>query len=522
MSGDEFMVPSSLRIFGCGLVLAMGLGTTARAADAPKLATLIDRAIQQKLDEKKIARSPIADDAEFLRRACIDITGSVPTVEQASAFLDSKDPDKRAKLLDELLARPEYARHMTDIWKDLLIPNTAASARRKHEPMVRWLNTAFTDNRPWNQVARDVLASTGLQEENGAVTFYITHESVDQITDRVARVFLGVQLQCAQCHDHPFHEWKQNEYWGLAAFFTKAKSAYTRASGKEQYGLTEMSKNPKARALLLLPPSLKPVAPTFLGGAKPTLPKDGPYLPTLAEWVAARENPYFAKAAVNRVWQQLFGRGFVEPVDDLASGNKPSHPELLNDLATAFADGGFDLKALIRDICLSQTYQRTSKPTGNNQADTTFFSHMAVRVQSPYQLFDSMESVFRLADRKLGEAPSKGNPDAVRGRGGFVGFFAGEDDATPVEYQAGIPQALYLMNSKNHYRISKAATYIAGQRSKPEAIIETCFLATLSRRPTADESRRMADHFAKASDSRAATQDLLWALLNSTEFLSNH
>lgn len=514
------MIPSSLRCCAIGLVLAFG--TVTAAADSPKLAVVIDRAIQQKLDQAKIPPSSIADDAEFLRRVCIDITGSVPTVERAIAFLDNKDPDKRAKLIDELLARPEYARHMTDIWKDLLIPNTAASARRKHEPIIQWLNRAFTENKPFNQMAREVLASSGLQEENGAVTFYITHESVDQITDRVARVFLGVQIQCAQCHNHPFNDWKQDEYWGLAAFFTKAKSAYTRASGKEQYGLTEMPKDPKARALLMLPPSLKQVPPTFLRGAKATLPNDGPYLPTLAEWLASKDNPYVAKAAVNRVWQQLFGRGFVDPVDDLSPEKKPSHPELLNDLAKAFADGGFDLKALIRDICLSQTYQRTGKPTENNRADTTLFSHMAVKVQSPHQLFDSMENVFQLADRKLGESSSQSNLDAVKGRGGFVGFFTGEDDATPIEYQAGIPQALYLMNSKNHYRISKSATAIANQRGKPDAIIETCFLATLSRRPTADETKLFAAHFAKGSDVRTSTQDLLWVLLNSTEFLSNH
>ncbi len=516
-------MPSSiLRISGVFLILAEMFGSAAPASGAPKLTVLIDRGIQQKLDEAKIVPSLPADDAEFLRRACIDITGSIPTVEQATAFLESKDPDRRAKLVDELLARPEYARHMTDIWKDLLIPNTAASARRKHEPIIAWLNVAFSENRPWNHVARDVLASSGLQEENGAVTFYITHESVDQITDRVARVFLGVQLQCAQCHDHPFHGWKRNEYWGLAAFFTRAKSAYTRASGKEQYGVTEMPKDPKARTLLLQPPSLKPVPPTFLRGAKPTLAKDGPYLPTLAEWVAARDNPYFARAIVNRVWQQLFGRGFVEPVDDLSPENKPTHPELLNDLARAFADGGFDLKALIRDICLSQAYQRTGKPTENNKTDATLFSHMAVKVQSPYQLFDSMESVFQLGERKLGQVPSNAGTNAFKGRGSFVGFFAGEDDATPLEYQAGIPQALYLMNSKNHYRISKAATSIAGQRGKAEAIIETCYLATLSRRPTSDESRILLAHFARGSDSRTATQDLLWVLLNSTEFLSNH
>lgn len=516
------MVPSSLRCVGVGPVLALVLASVATAADSSKVSDLIDRAIQQTLDEAKITPSPIADDAEFLRRACIDIVGAVPRVERASAFLDSKDPDKRAKLVDELLARPEYARHMTDIWKDLLIPKTAASARRKHDPIIRWLNTAFLENKPWNHVARDVLASSGLQEENGAVTFYITHESVDQITDRVARVFLGVQLQCAQCHNHPFNDWKRDDYWGLAAFFTRAKSAYTRASGKEQYGLTEMAKDPKARALLLVPPSVRPLPPTFLGGVKAALPKDGPLLPTLAEWVAARDNPYFAKAAVNRVWQQLFGRGFVEPVDDLSPANQPSHPELLNDLAKAFADGGFDLKGLMRDICLSQTYQRTSRPNGNNQADTTLFSHMAVKVHSPHQLFDSLESVFQLGERKLGETPSKSTTDAAKGRGSFVGFFAGEDDATPIEYQAGIPQALYLMNSKNHYRISKAATSIAGQRSKPDAIIETCYLAALSRRPTADEIRLMAAHFAKTSDIRVATQDVLWVLLNSTEFLSNH
>ncbi len=509
------------------LVLAACAGSTpaVTAADPkPEPATitrLIDDAVQKRLDAEKVPASPTASDAEFLRRVSLDIAGVIPSPDRVTAFLDSKEPDKRARMIDELLASPEYARRMTDIWKGLLLPNTAASARQKHDPMVAWLTASFAADKRLDALARDVLTAGGLQDENGAVTFFLTHESVDEITDRVSRVFLGVQLQCAQCHKHPFGDWTQKEYWGMAAFFTKVKSVYVKTGDVQRYGAKEDAAS-KSKPLLMVPASKKTVPPTFLRGEQPELSADGPYLPTLADWIGSPKNPYFARAGVNRVWHQFFGRGLVNPVDDMTEDNKPSHPKLLTALAGAFADSGFDLKHLIRGICNSKAYQRTSKPAGNT-ADKTFYSHMAVKVMTPFQLSDSLEAVFALANTDKTPPPTDATRKVKAGeRSRFAVFFTGEDDPDPTEYQAGIPQALYLMNAGHHYSIAKAANETVNRMKTPERVVETLFLATLSRPPTDKEAKTMLAHIAKATDKRPAYHDVLWALINSTEFVSNH
>jgi hypothetical protein len=490
--------------------------------DSATITRRIDDAIRKRVDAEKIPVSPLASDAEFLRRVSLDITGVIPSADRVTAFLDSKDPDKQTKLIEELLASPEYARRMTDIWKALLIPNTAASARQKHEPMVQWLEAGFAANKRLNVLAREVLTAGGLQDENGAVTFFLTHETVDEITDRVSRVFLGVQIQCAQCHNHPFGDWTQKEYWGMAGFFTKVKSVYVKDGNVQKYGAKEDAAS-KSKPLLMVPPSLKNVPPTFLRGDQPKMPSDGPYLPALADWITSPKNPYFARAGVNRVWHQFFGRGLVNPVDDMTEDNEASHPELLTALAGEFAGSEFDLKHLIRGICNSKAYQRTSKSAGSNAADKTVYSHMAVKVMTPFQLSDSLESVFALANNDKTPPPT----DATRKtraaeRSRFAAFFMGEDDPDPTEYQAGIPQALYLMNSGHHYRIARAANEVVGRMKAPDRVVETFFLSTLSRRPTDSEAKAMAAYIAKATDQRSAYHDVLWALINSTEFVSNH
>jgi hypothetical protein len=511
-----------------GFVLFVAAFATASAnaadpkPDPANVTKLIDDSIQKRLDAEKLPASTLSSDAEFIRRASLDIAGVIPTAERVVAFLDDKSPDKRAKLIDELLASPEYARHMTDIWKALLIPNTAASARRKHDPFVEWLTEGFAANKKLDALARDVLTASGFQDENAAVTFFMTHETQDEITDRVSRVFLGVQIQCAQCHKHPFGDWTQAEYWGMAAFFSKVKSLYAKDDRGQRYGAKEdnVAKN---KPLLMVPPSKKDVPPTFLRGGAASISADGPNLPALADWIASPKNPYFAKAGVNRVWHQFFGRGLVNPVDDMTEANEATHPELLAGLAREFAASGFDLKHLIRGICNSKTYQRTSKTAADNAKDKTLYSHMAVKVMTPLQLSDSLESVFALANNEKTPAPTEAARKRRMGeRGRFAAIFAGEDDPDPTDYQAGIPQALYLMNSGHHYSIAKAANETVAKQKTPEKVIETLFLATYSRKPTSGEAKLMLSYIEKAADKRSAYHDVLWALINSTEFVSNH
>ncbi len=498
---------------------------------APALARQIDTRINQQMAAEKVKASPIAGDAEFLRRAYLDITGIIPPADKAAAFLASRNPNKRAKLIDELLASPQYGRHMADIWQALLFPHNSDNRRLREDPLVDWLKKGFNDNKPWDQFVTELLTATGPVDKNGAVTFFLANPAPDKLTDLTSKLFLGVQLQCAQCHNHPFTKWKQTDYWGMAAFFTKVRANGRPNAAAKNGTVLAISENERARGKRAkLPESAKIVPAKFFLGEEPTLSASEPYRPVLARWLTSADNPYFARAMVNRMWGHFFGRGFVNPVDNMSEDNPPSHPELLKELADQFAANGFDLKYLIRAICTSQTYQRSSKPAAGNDKDTTLFSHMAVKSLSPEQLYDSLKLV--LGDPVKASKPGRGrkgvNPPKKRGAGNnprnqFVTFFQVEEGADQTEYQAGIPQALRLMNS-GEFNTARAAVLAQVERSGrvPAAVVQQLYLATLTRRPTAAETHRLTAYIAKTRDHHKAYSDILWALLNSSEFALNH
>jgi uncharacterized protein DUF1549/uncharacterized protein DUF1553 len=517
------------------LVAAAGLIGAGQAADKPgqkavaKLSTAalsqrIDEVILQRLTAEKVPASPLADDAEFLRRVYLDITGVIPTAEQAKKFLDSKDPDKRAKLIDELLASLGFGRHMADIWSDLIIPKSSENQRLQPAPLTDWLEKQFNENKPWDKLVYDLLTSSGPQDENGAVTFFLANPTADKMNDVATRLFMGVQLQCAQCHNHPFTKWKQDEYWGMAMFFTKVRPDNLRQAQKNGNtpSITEGGGRPNNKQKL--PESAKMVPPKFLQGEQPKVNDKEPYRPILAKWMTASENPFFAKAMVNRVWSQFFGRGFVNAVDDMHEKNQASHPELLDELSAQFVASGFDVKHLVRTICNSQTYQRTSRPLAGNEEDVALFSHVAVRTLTPEQLFDSLEAVVGKTQQQRGagrQAGGKGVPRSPRAQ--FVAFFETDDGADPTEYGAGIPQALRLMNSAQLNNGGALLNQAAKAGAKPADVIETLYLATLSRRPNEAETNRLVARVdAAGKESRKVYSDILWALLNSSEFTLNH
>jgi hypothetical protein len=494
-------------------------GLTAGKAD-DALSQRIDQALADRLRAEKVPASPLASDAEFLRRVSLDVTGVIPSPEQAVAFLDSKDPQKRSKLIDELLASPRYGRHMADVWQALLVRRDPDNRRIQLDPLYAWLEKQFNDNVAWDRVATDLLTSTGTQDANGAVTFFLANATPDKVTDTVSRVFLGVQLQCAQCHNHPFTKWKQTEYWGMAAFFFKVRPDGNPRQAQPNGASPGISENGQGRPGRL-PTSAKMVPAQFFQGDQPKIGASEPARPVLAKWLTAKDNPYFARAMVNRLWYQFFGRGFVAPVDDIHDGNPASHPELLQELAKQFADGGFDVKNMIRTIVSSEAYQRSSKLVpGNEDADLRLFSHAAVRPLTPEELYDALEKVTGPADRaRPAGRPGMGQRGGPVGpRAGFVAFFQGDENADPTEYQAGIPQVLRLMNS-NQFNVNAAAGKIAG-KSEPAQVVEKLYLAALSRRPTAEESRRLTSYIQKNGDK--AHGDILWALLNTSEFTLNH
>jgi hypothetical protein len=312
------------------VVLLLGLVTaTTRGDEAAQWSELIDRQIQARLDAEGLARVSQAEDAEFLRRITLDLQGVVPSAESAAKFLDSRDPDKRSQLIEELLADARYGEHFADLWQGRLLSPQVREQRMLSQRFSGWLAKRFNDNDGWDRIAADLLTATGKMEENPAVTYLIEGRfplGVTDLTDLSSRYFLGVRLNCAQCHDHPFVDWKREDYWGMAAFFAqiqtpnRPKAVYAAGIADDRKLTLAALKNADTIEGLQLQP------PTFLGGPKLDTDSDQPSRQALAKWITSPKNPYFAKAMVNRLWWHFFGQGLVNPVDDMHAGNVPSHP----------------------------------------------------------------------------------------------------------------------------------------------------------------------------------------------------
>jgi hypothetical protein len=531
LRGLALTAPTALLLLLAGSVLIGAEGkkpaAPATKLDAADLAKMIDKIISSKLTAEKITPSARTDDAEFCRRVHLDLTGKIPTVEATTNFLASTDPKKREKLIDDLLASPDYGRHMADLWQTQMLPKNSDNRRLTSDGFHKYLEKNFNDNMPWDKFVTDLLTSKGTQDEHAAVTYFLANNTVDKMTDSVAKLFLGLQLQCAQCHHHPFTEWKQSQYWETAAFFMKVQVANVNKAAKNgnSPGVEETAQ-PK-RGKNGLPESAKVLDPKFLDGVKPNVKGAEALRPILAKWICTPENHFFSKALVNRAWAQLFGRGFVNPIDDLRDENEPSHPDLFAAMAQQFALNGFDIKFMFKAICLSETYQRTSKPSSNNRdVDPTLFSRMNIKVLSPEQLYDSFEVVFGAT---RGERPAQGKGPAgaagrlgpATGRAAFVNFFNLDENWDPMDFQAGIPQVLRMMNSAPMNNAARSAELTKAAKTPSEAI-EMLYLAALSREPTEAEIQRALAYAKKGSDNKQALADLLWVLVNSSEFALNH
>lgn len=524
------------------LFLAPGLSQAAepeqkasKASDPVAVAAAIDHALDKHLAKERIPASAAASDAEFLRRAYLDLTGRISTAEQARAFLDSKDPDKRTKLLDELLASPNYGLYFGTLWSDLIVQRDDDNRALNTVPLKGWLADAFNANRGWDTIVRDLLSAKGTMAENAAATFYLANRKVtvvapDKVAGTTANLFMGIQLQCAQCHNHVFiSDWKQTDFWGVAAFFSQ-----TRATGNPRGGGPWTIGEEAGPAQIEIPDANdlrartgKIVKAKFFLGKEPALGEKGPHRPAFADWLVAADNKYFAPAAVNRLWAHFFAYSFVNAIDDMHDDNAPSHPELLQLLADELRASGFDLKHLIRSICNSKAYQRTSKPLKANAQDTRFFSRQTVKVMKPEVLCDSLYLALGIAELR----PSAGDP--VRGFGielrrrpgtspreAFLNFFTAKadgDDAT--EMRLGIPQYLRLMNSQPFNEGAAVIDKLIKDGAGADKVIESLFLTTLSRRPTAAEAKKMAAFVAKKQAPKAGYIGVLWVLINSAEFV---
>lgn len=519
--------------------------------DPLPVAEAVDRIVENHLMDSGVPASPLADDGEFLRRVTLDIAGRVPTYDETIAFLDSDDPHKRQKWIDALLAESSYGANFAIIWRELIGPRETGKAKTGRDPFAEWLTEQFNRNRGWNEMVDDMLTAEGKLREQPQTGFIMANSENQEpranlVADATSRLFWGVQLRCAECHDHPFAPWKQTDFWGTAAFFSRLRKGYTDGKNPAGWTLTEAAPDESETTSLpesfVVPSGLGPaitlpasagkqsgaiVKARFLQGEDVDWPDNGPYRPRFSRWATGQDNPFFAANAVNRLWAHFFGRGLVNPLDGFQAGNPPSHPELLARLSVEFVDSDFDLKHLIRCICNSRTYQRTSRPVAANEMDSELFSHMAVRVIRPHVLYDSLSIVLYPPVAKGGQQKSVTvahvNPIPEVSRDEFVRFFASvADENTGSVVNQGIPQFLRLMNGSLLDDGASGVQRFAGSHDEPADSIERLYLAAYSRRPTSEELELVQRYFDGSPDPRKASSGLLWTLLNSSEFLLNH
>lgn len=519
-----------------GRVLLIGLMwlalmAPARAGAPEELASLIDRHLAAFHEQAGIVAAPAASDAEFFRRLSLDLVGRIPAPADVIAFLDDTQSDKRSRAIDSLLASPEHAAHFSRIWRSLLLPEADSDRQLAYfrTGLEVWLRQERQRNVPFDELTRGLVAApiTGTPEQPQFVLTdlnapnpiaFVASKDDDpaKIAAASLRLFLGLRLECAQCHDHPFDHFTREQFWNQAAFF---QGIARRGKGAFAPVLEDRTRRSAAIPLTELTVPVR-----FLSGESPVIPDGESPRVSFAAWMTAADNPYFARAAVNRVWGQLMGQGLVDPVDDFGPGNTPSHPQLLSDLAAAFIASGHDLNFLYRGICLSQAYQRTSRRTHPSQEDAAAFAAMAVKAMSAEQFYDCL--VLATRDAPAQDAPAP-NPAGDRNRRRMLDLFAAGETRDP---QTALPQALALMNGSFISRAADPAgrnslmEVLESTGSDPAQLVEQLYLRTLSRRPDPDESRICADFLMAEGDSgrsqRAA--DLLWTLLNSPEFRWNH
>ncbi|HEX4083585.1 MAG TPA: DUF1549 and DUF1553 domain-containing protein [Chthoniobacteraceae bacterium] len=484
----------------------------------------VDKLIDDKLKKLRIAPSGLCSDEEFLRRATLDITGMLPTVEEHDKFLADTDPGKRAKVVDELLQRPEFADMWVMKWAELLQIRSGGNVEYKSAIVYyNWLRDQITRNVPVNELVRELISSDGGTFENPAAGFYQFEDDPLKLAEDTAQAFLGVQIKCAQCHNHPFDRWTMNDYRGFVAFFTQI----ARKKGDDPRETIVFDRH---NGESVNPITNKVIPPKFLGGAEPDATKvDRRKL--LADWMADPGNPWFSRHFANIVWAQFFGRGIIEPVDDVRVSNPPANPQLLDALAQHLVDYHYDFRKLIRDICLSRTYQETSQANDTNAADVRNFSHSGIRRLRAEVMLDCISEATGTRDKfrglPLGSQATQIADGATTNY--FLRTFGRATRETPcsceVSLDPNLSQALDLINGDNvQNKIVNGGLVrrMAAAKQDDKTILTSLYLRTLSRPPTADELNTLTPLLADATKREKTLQDIFWALLNSKEFMFNH
>ncbi len=486
----------------------------------------IDKLVGDKLRKLRIAPSGICDDEVFLRRAYLDVVGLTPTVEEYNRFMSSTDPARRSKLIDELLDRKEFSEIWVNQWAELLqIRSTNTVSYKSMFLYYNWLVERLSKNMPMDQMVQELLGASGGTFKNPATNFYQTTTETLPLTENVAQVFMGMRIQCAQCHNHPFDRWTQDDYYSFAAFF-----AQIGRKGAEDYRETIVFNSGGGE--VAHPVGGRVMAPKFLGGEVPDVAgKDRRVV--LAKWLASPRNPWFASSFANRVWSHFMGVGIVEQVDDFRVSNPASNPELLEALGKHFTDTKYDLKALVRDVCNSRTYQRATERNESNAGDERNFAHAQIRRIKAENLLDTISQVTETKDKFQGLPTGARAVQIADGQSStyFLTTFGRATRETAcsceVKMEPTLSQALHLLNGDSvNAKIKQGGVIqkLLKTRKLPEERLSDLYIRCLARKPAKEEIDKLLPALTKgqAADQTQALDDLFWALLNSREFLFNH
>ncbi len=489
-------------------------------------ANYIDRLVNDKLDTLRVRPSGVVGDEAFLRRVTIDLVGRLPTPEERDAFVADTSPSKRSEKIDALLTEPGFADLWAHRWAELLLVRTEVN-RVDYKPMFlyhQWLKEQIDSGRPLDEMMRELLGASGSSFENPAVNFYQVDPDPKKIAENVAQSLLGIRVQCAQCHNHPFDRWTMDDYYGFTAYFSQiGRKAtddyrewviYNRGSGDANHPVTG-----------------EKMAPKPLGGEATEVGKRD-RRSVIAEWVTSPKNPYFATSVANRVWASFFGVGVVEPVDDVRVSNPPSNPELFEALGAKLVEYGFDTRQLVRDICNSNTYQRSSETNASNVDDLRNFSHAVPRRMGAEVLLDCVCQVTESPEKLPGLPLGARAVQVADGRAGnyFLSTFGRSQRETVCACESRsdptLSQALHLLNGGSvhgkAYSSKLTPDLLAAQQNDPAKVIDEFYVRCLTRLPTDAERERLTKLVADTDDKVGALRDVLWALLNSREFLFNH
>jgi len=483
----------------------------------------IDEFVHRKLRRMRVAPAEVCSDEVFVRRVYVDVLNRLPRKAEVLAFFADEAADKRERLVETLVADPGFADVWAMTWAEALQIRRSVHGDKGVTLFRRFLREGFAEGRSFAAMVRELLTASGDTHTNPAANFYVGASAPNLVGERVAQAFLGIRVQCAQCHDHPFDNWTMDDYYGFAAYFAQVgrkvgEDGYQSTIWNRRYGDV---RHARTRELAV---------PTVLGGTPQKIPYGTDRRAVLADWVASADNPWFARSVVNRVWARMFGRGIVDPPDDVRVSNPPSHPDLLDELARRFVASGFDTRQLVRDICASRTYQLGPHPEA---VDAALFAGNAVRRLSAEALLDGIAEVTGVPNDLTG-LPVGASATALEGDvadSRFLSVFGRPDRQSACTCErAGEPtlgQALHLLNGDTiSDKLAQSKGRIATrlrEKVPPERILDEVFLTAYARYPSDDERARLLGVLAAAGDAPLeAWQDLAWALLNSKEFVFQH